>query len=246
MTQLKVLKSLPAAELFLLMSENEKFTTISLRAFNEFQERFGKVFWNICHDVCKKNNFSSIIDLDKEVYRISMQEIYLNAKSFKRSNAKLSTKIQDELLLGWLGDIAETVKENIISEHHNFEKMHYTIPDYNAYLNRVKSFQENKEEIEEEENKKDEAEISMERKLLIFQQAMKKLKPREREIIIEYNQSTGDRKYLREDRIAYLCKKWHISPDNLLHIKHRAIKKLKRFCEDEEKKAETGGDRVNL
>lgn len=244
MTHNHVLKSLPTTELFSLIANNEELTTISLRAFKEFEDRYGKVLWNICKEVCAKHNFDKIPGLDKDVYRTSMQEIYLNAKSYKISNGKHSSKYQDQLLIGWLGNIAESVKENIIAEHNNFEKMHCTVPDYDVWLDRVKSFQKNKEEIEEEEKMKAEKEISKTRKLLVFQMAMKKLKPREREIIIEYYQVTGDRKYLREERIAYLCKKWNISLDNLIHIKHRAIKKLKRFCEDEEKKAEIG-DRFN-
>ena len=82
MTHTHVLKSMSIAELFTLMTDNKLYTTLSLRAYNEFKDRYEKELWNICHSVCSKAWMLKIRDLDKDVYRISMQEIYLRAKSF--------------------------------------------------------------------------------------------------------------------------------------------------------------------
>jgi len=64
------------------------------------------------------------------------------------------------------------------------------------------------------------------------------LKPREREILLEYFSIKGGCKYLNVDRIAYLSENWEIRHDNLLQIKFRAFQKLERSCEDEQKKTE--------
>ena len=233
--------SLPVAKLFSLMYHNVEDTTTSRRAYNEFKRRYSKSFWNMCKEVCKKNNFYSIRDLDKEVYRTSMQEIYINANSFEESKRTISKSLEDQLILGWLGKIAETVIENIISENKQFGKFHLLIPDYHEHLADLKSYQQSNDEIEDEEKNKDKSEDLQRRRIMIFEKGMMKLKPRERDILLEYFKPKGSRKYLSEERITYLCAKWGISLDNLLQIKHRAFPKLKRFCEDEEKKADNKG-----
>lgn len=245
MTDLKVLKSLPIVQLFSLMSNNEKFTGISLRAYYEFEERFSKILWNICSAVCNKNNFHKIKDLDKEVYRISMQEIYLNSSSFKESKSRVSRNVQDHLLIGWFGEIAETVRQNLVSDHRKFDKLHMVVPDYYEHLDELKSQQHDVDEFNNEEKKKDSNEVLLKSRMVFYEKGMQKLKPREREVLLEYFSLEGGRKYLSEDRIAYLCTKWKITKDNLLQIKHRAYLKLERFCIDEQKKTENGNNPLN-
>ena len=245
MTDLKVVKLLPVAQLFSLMSNNEEFNSTSLKAYNEFKERYENVLWNICKAVCRKNNFHKIRDLDKDVYRISMQEIYLNSSSFEESNLNASNVSQEELIIGWFGRIAETVKENIVSDHRKFNKLILVVPDYHEHLKDLKNYQFDKDEFNAKENKKDLEEELFNRRKKIFEKEWMKFKPREREILLEYFSITGGRKYLSEDRIAYLCAKWLISLDNLLQIKYRAFKKLERLCNDEEKKTENKSHPLN-
>lgn len=245
MTHQNIFKSLPTSQLFSLMANNEKFTSISLRAYNEFKERYEKDLWNICSAVCKKNNFHKIIDLDKEVYRISMQEIYLNSNSFEISQSKSSKDHQDQLLIGWFARIAEIEKEKITAEKRNFEKLNLIVPDYHDHIEAMKSLQYDKDEFDEVEKRKDREDKLFSRRKEIYDRAWIKLKPREQEILLEYFSIPGGQKYLSEDRIVYLCAKWKITLDNLLQIKHRAFQKLIRFCEDEQKKTENGSDPLN-
>lgn len=245
MIDLKVLKSLPVTQLFSLMTNNEMFTGTSLRAYHEFEERYEKVLWNICRAVCKKNNFHKIKDLDKEVYRISMQEIYLNSNSFEEPLSKISKDLQDQLLIGWFSRIAESEKEKITSEKRKFEKLHLIVPDYHDHLDELKNYQFDNDEFFEAEKKKDSEEELYRRRKEIYDRVWMKLKPRERDILLEYFSIKGGRKYLSEDRIAYLCAKWKITLDNLLQIKRRAFQKLERFCEDEQKKTENASKPLN-
>ena len=245
MSNQNVLKSLPVAQLFSLMASNDVHTTMSSRAYYEFQYRYEKILWNTVKEVCNRNNFDKIKDLDKEVYKTSMQEVYINAISFQESKSKVSKEIQDQLLVGWFGKIAETVMENIISDHKKFEKVHLIIPDYPDHLKDLKSFQQDKDEIEENENKRNKADDLLGSKMRIYENGMQELKPREREILMEYFSLAGGRKYLSEDRIVYLCTKWKISQDNLLQIKHRAFLKLKSYCNDEQKKTENESKLLN-
>lgn len=245
MTHQNIFKSLPTSQLFSLMSNNEKYTIISLRAYYEFEDRYKKVLWNICSAVCKKNNFHKIVDLDKEVFRISMQEIYLNSDSFRESNLRVSRDFQDHLLIGWFGEIAETVRQNIISDHKKFDKLHLVVPDYHDHLEELKIYQHDEDEFKKEEAKKDSDEGILKIRMFFYEKGMQMLKTREREILLEYFSLVGESKYLSEDRIAYLCAKWKISKDNLLQIKYRAFQKLKRFCEDEQKKTENGSEPLN-
>ncbi len=245
MTRQNIFKSLPTSQLFSLMSDNENFTSISLNAFNEFKERYEKVLWNICRAVCKKNNFHKIVDLDKEVYEKSMQEIYLNANSFEVSLKKISKELQDQLLIGWFAGIAEKEKEKLTTEKRKFEKFHLIVPDYHDHLEELKSFQSDQDEFIELEKKKESEEEIFSRRKEIYDRVWMKLKPRERDILLEYFSVKGIRKYLSNDRIAYLCTKWKITLDNLLQIKRRAFQKLERFCEDEQKKTENASDPLN-
>jgi hypothetical protein len=239
------LKSLPVAQLFSLMTNNEKFTGTSLRAYYEFEERYEKVLYNICKAVCKKDNFHKIIGLEKDVYRISMQEIYLKSNSFEESLGKVSKELQDELLIGWFSRIAEVEKEKLTAEKRKFEKINLVVPDYHDHLEELKIYQLDNDAFGEAEKKKDIEEDLYRRRKEIYDRVWVKLKPRERDILLEYFSIKGGRKYLSEDRIAYLCAKWKITLDNLQHIKRRAFQKLERFCEDEQKKTENAGDPLN-
>jgi len=239
------LKSLPIAQLFSLMTNNEEFTGTSLRAYYEFQARYEKVLWNACKSVCKKDNFHKIIGLEKDVYRISMQEIYLKSNSFEESLGKVSKELQDQLLIGWFSRIAEVEKEKLTVEKRKFEKFNLVVPDYHDHLEELKIYQTDTDDFLQAEKKKDRKEELYRRRKEIYDKVWVKLKPRERDILLEYFSIKGGRKYLSEDRIAYLCAKWKITLDNLLQIKRRAFQKLESFCEDEQKKTENAGDPLN-
>lgn len=239
------LKSLPVAQLFSLMTNNEEFTETSLRAYYEFKARYEKVLWNACKSVCKKDNFHKIIDLEKDVYRISMQEIYLKSNSFKESLRKVSKERQDQLLIGWFSRIAEVEKEKLTTEKRTFEKLNLVVPDYHDHLEELKCYQMDNDDYLEDEKNKDREDDLRKRQKEIYDRSWMKLKPRERDILKEYFSIKEGRTYLSDDRIAYLCAKWKITLDNLLQIKRRAFQKLERFCEDEQKKTENAGDPLN-
>ncbi len=236
MSHTHVLKSMSIAELFTLMTDNKLYATLSLRAYNEFKDRYEKELWNICHSVCSKAWMLKIRDLDKDVYRISMQEIYLRAKSFTIPASGVSKSLQEDLLVGWFSRIAETVKANIIADNKGFEKYHFTFPDYNDHVEALKCYQTDKEELD---NKLKKEEIDAAKLLLkkdTFEKAFMKLNPREQEILLEYFNLQGNQKYLKGDKIVYLCKRLGITQDNLLQIKYRGFLKLKRLCNNEQKK----------
>ena len=239
MTHKNILGSLQISELFFLMSNNEENSTLSLRAYNELMNRYNSEFSKICKEVCRKNNFEKIRDLDEEVLRISKEEIYLRCKSFDLSKKKISKKSQEKYFLGWIGNIAERVLTDIISENNKFEERHNLLPDFPDFFNHtdtLKSFQIHIEDIEEEEKLSDAIEEARLSKLRIFARAMKRLKPREREILLEWAKIKKGRTNLTKNRIVYLCRRFKTTHDNLLHIKHQAIKKLYRLFLDEQKK----------
>ena len=236
MTHTNVIKSLQIVELFLLITDNERNETLALRAHNELLERYTPEFEKICKEVCGKNNFDKIRDLDKEVLRISLEELFLRATSFKLPQRKTSRRLQEKYLTGWFGNIAEKVLENIILENNHFEKKHSLFPDFFDHMNDLKTFQQHQEDIEEEDKLQQELEEAKLAKLRVFARAMERLKPRDREILIEYKKLKPGNKNLDNDRIAYLCKRWKTTHDNLLHIKPRAIKKLHRLMLDEQEK----------
>lgn len=67
-----------------------------------------------------------------------------------------------------------------------------------------------------------------------------KLKKRDKEITFEYFSIKGNRKTLENKKIAYLCKRWDTTPDNLLKIRSKTLDKLKaafiRYVEQEQEK----------
>jgi hypothetical protein len=245
MSTLKIVKSLPIAELFSLMPNNESHTTMTQRAYNVFVERYENDLKEICKEVCRKNNFNKIKDLDKDVFNRSIEEFYINSKSFLKSNKKISTKNLEKLIFRRFGEIAEKTMNEIILENNKFELKHLIVPDYHNHLEDLKSFQKDEEQIAEEEKAKDIKELLQVQNLFVFQKALKRLKPREREIIIVYYQAKQGNNHLSDDRIAYLCKKWKVTVDNLQHIKPRIVKKLNKLYRDEQTKAQFGSDTTN-
>ena len=236
MTHQHVIKSLQIVELFSLMVHNEKDNTISLRAYNELKHRYKNSFEQICKDICKKNNFEKIKSLDEDVLNISLEEIFLKSSSFLNHEKKISNRAAEKYLFGWFGNISESVMKQIIFENNHFDKKHLIVPDFDDHLVDLGCNQNHKEDLEEEEKQEEAIEDEKMRKLRIFERAMERLTPREREILIEYKKVKSGYSNLSEDRIAYLCKRWKTSHDNLLHIKHRATKKLYRLYLDEQKK----------
>ena len=236
MTPTHVFKSMSIAELFTLMANNEQFSTLSIRAYNEFRERYEKELWNICHAVCSKAWAFKIRDLDKRVYCTSMQEIYLKAKSFSVPETPVSKSVQEDMLIGWFSRIAESVKANIITENKEFEKQHLIVPDFNEHLEALKCYQVSKEELEEKLKKEELDDAGLLHKKEIFDKAFMKLNSREQFILLEYFNLQAGQKYLKADKIVYLCEQLGITHDNLLQIKFRGLRKFKRLCNNEQKK----------
>lgn len=236
MTPTHVFKSMSIAELFTLMARDEQYSSLSLRAYNEFRERYEKELWNICHAVCSKYWALKIRDLDKQVYCRSMQEIYLNAKSFTVPENPVSESLHEDLLIGWFSRIAESVRANIITENKEFEKHHFTVPDFNEHLEALKCYQSSKEELEEKLKKEelDDAEQLIKKEK--YDKAYEKLSTREQTVLLEYFNLQAGQKYLKADKIVYLCELLGITQDNLLQIKYRGFRKIKRLCNNEQKK----------
>lgn len=236
MTPTHVFKSMSIAELFTLMARDEQYSSLSLRAYNEFRERYEKELWNICHTVCSKSWALKIRDLDKQVYCRSMQEIYLNAKSFTVHETPVSEALYEDLLIGWFSRIAESVRANIITENKEFEKHHFTVPDFNEHLEALKCYQVSKEELEEKLIKEELDDAGLLHKKEIFDKTFSKLNSREQFILLEYFNLQAGQKYLKADKIVYLCEQLGITHDNLLQIKYRGFRKFKRLCNNEQKK----------
>lgn len=240
MTNQDELKSLPLPELFELISANELYSTQSQRAYKEFEERYKQLLWNLCHKACLiKGHHSHIPHLDKDVYMRSMQEIYLKAGTFKAPGKRISKHRLENLLIGWFSCIAETVKDHIIAEHCGYEKMHFSIPGYEEYLETL----DYKHPLEETENEKHPPQTEQEKALAearktLIANSWTKLSKREQDILAEYLDLPSSQKYLKSERINYLCTQFGITPDNLLHIKQRALKKIKKLCTDEQTQTE--------
>jgi len=77
-----------------------------------------------------------------------------------------------------------------------------------------------------------------------------KLKKRDREIILEYFNIKGDRKNLDDEKIAYLCKRWGITPGNLLKIRDRTFYKLEaaflRYVEQEQERRQRNSGKEGI
>jgi hypothetical protein len=176
--------------------------------------------------------------ITSEIYfsKVEIEEIFLRCDTFQLPKKKSSVGLQEKFLIGWFGNIAEKVLENSILENNHFEKKHQVVPVYHDHLTDIRSFQQHEEEFEEEEKHKDALEAEKLLRLRILMKAMERLKPKEREILLEYKKIKAGSTNMSEDRIAYLCKRWKTNHLNLLQIKVRATKKLHRLFLDEQEK----------
>jgi hypothetical protein len=143
-----------------------------------------------------KNKKSLYHNLSLEIFQRTLAEVAEQAGTYRVTKRNSNREEEDALVLGWMGQIAQLMLDAIMEERDTFQEE-----------------KQLKADILKADKKKLDA-------------ALASLSKRDREILLEYYKPNGIRKYLSKERIDYLCRRWKITEDNLLQIKHRAYKKI--------------------
>lgn len=219
------LEKLTLTELFERIAGKAGDENSSDRAFRIFHLRYKQRLGNLCKEVSLKKA-TLYQGLALEIFRRTLTEVFKKASTYSITGRNINKKEEDLLVLSWMGAIAQQLVDVIIEERDTFRRVHVLVPDYFEHIETIDDEPFNSyEALDTEENYRLQAEkLKSDKKKLDV--ALARLKKRDREILLEFFKPKGIRKYLTKERIAYLCRHWNITEDNLYQIKLRAFKKL--------------------
>lgn len=232
------LKQQSLGELFKAMSQKKSDIDESHHAFREFHRRYSGRLGTLCEALVSKRRHTSD-GLALEIYRQTLEHVYLKAASFKTDRNSFEGEHGEQLIMSWMGQIAEAVLDELMKADDQFRRVNVLVPDFYDYANEVCLYGE-EDAIDPVQDELDEQyyellEIQVKR----LNAALKKLNSVEKEILKEYFSMKGVQKYLDKEKITYLCRRLKRTHDNILHIKKRALDKLDKELKRDEENQDT-------
>jgi hypothetical protein len=232
------LKQLTLGELIIAISQKKSDINESHNAFREFHRRFFERLGNLCEVLVSKRKLKRE-GLALEVFRQTLLHVYEEAGKLKAGKTILDGENGEQLILSWMGQIAEAVLDEIMKEEDQYRSVNVLVPEFYNYVEEVCIYGEEEAADSAEEEQDEQYYELLESRIKKLNAAKSKLNPVEKEILKEYFKLKGVQKYLDKENIAYLCKRLKKTHDNILHIKKRAIAKLEKELKRDEENQDT-------
>lgn len=199
-TELRIDKTLSDDELFTLMSLKDEDEESAKRAFDVFYEKYARLLWALCYNVCSWFRISDSATMAKEIFQNTMIKIHQNP-SYDSSKAKIST---------WMSSIAKREALNLVKLSGNdlyIEEECFLEPDIS--------------------DETEEGIVLPEKKIL--EEALDTLSDQERDILRTYMRYQLGNKHLPDSVLKELAEYYKKKTDNIRQIKKRALDKVKSY-----------------
>lgn len=212
------MKNEPIENLFLIMSMKDDDKEQAEKAYNEFHSRYSKYLYGIIISAATKfKNTYDYEELAENVFQNTLLTIWEKADTFMKIEDVAPEK-KERRVKAWIGKIARNEMLQLLRDYKTAsEKITYDTELINE-INLVD------EPIVENQPK-------FEKKLL--DNALKTLKPRDKDILLAYYQYYEKDKNMPSEALDNLCRMFDTTKDNLRQIKKRALDKVNSFIEEQ-------------
>ncbi len=212
------MKNEPIENLFLIMSMKDDDKEQAEKAYNEFHSRYSKYLYGIIISVAIKfKNTYDYEELAENVFQNTLLTIWEKADTFMKIEDVASEK-KERRVKAWLGKIARN-------------EMFQLLRDYKTASEKITYDTELINEINLVDEPIVENQPKFEKKLL--NNALKTLKPRDKDILLAYYQYYEKDKNMPSEALDNLCRMFDTTKDNLRQIKKRALDKVNSFIEEQ-------------
>lgn len=207
-------------DLFLIMSMKDDDNEQAEKAFNEFHCRYSKYLRAITITAAKKFiNTYDHEELAANVFQNTLLTIWEKADTFIKIEDVPQEK-KEKRVKAWLGKIAKNEMLQLLRDYKTAsEKMTYNT----ELINEINLLDE---PISESQPK-------FEKKLL--DNALKMLKPRDKDILFTYYQYYEKGKNMPSEVLDNLCRIFDTTRDNLRQIKKRTLNKVNSYIDEQKK-----------
>lgn len=212
--QSNILKTVPAEELFLMMSMKDDETEQAQTAFGEFYIRFAEYIRYVCETLCKSFTKNLNGETAEILYTNVLFLIYNSAGSFIVVEKEATERQKEKMIKGWIGKVAENELHKILRNTNH--------RDYDMAI-KEESLPENLFEFDNAED--DTTSYEME----LFEEAWAQLNKLQQDIVRYSYLYKESNKYTPHEIVVEMEKMFGLHRDNIRQIRHRSIEKLNNY-----------------
>jgi DNA-directed RNA polymerase specialized sigma24 family protein len=187
------------------------------RAFSFIYQRFSRYVNNLCYRFLQ----SQPNDLDARNSLMSniMYKLFANASDLLHISKLAYETSQEAVVKAWLGKVAAREAIRMVQANAGYHQSFILTDDLSCF-----------EQADMADN--NENDFCPRPETQVLEQVLSECSEREQDIILTYYLYLDGRKNLPADEMKRLCHTYHVLPDNVNHIKHRTLLKIKQKCSE--------------